>query len=182
MHHVLCIIRPNNHCDSKTHDYRAFRHLNWEIETMKAAATSYHAHEKRDFLAVRELWSLVTLSPPIPRIQNGPGPARPDNLSRLVPPSVNQKNIPKQNRRSSQSLSGRQRPYEKRRQVNPPRRSRNIGRRRGRTGRKERALSINPRFQKNQNPRQRITGKKPDQNGAKEKAPFPNLVREILKS
>lgn len=149
----------------------------------KVPAAFCHARQKRDLVIVSEQRHFVTLSRPILRIQNGP--ARPENLSRQVPSLANQMNISKQNRRLSRRLSrspsGRRLLYEKRRPINPPRRSRSIGRRRGRTGRKERTLSINPRSLKNPNPKRKITGKKQDPNGAKEKAPSPNLLQEILK-
>lgn len=149
----------------------------------KVPAAFCHARQKRDLVIVSEQRHFVTLSRPILRIQNGP--ARPENLSRQVPSLANQMNISKQNRRLSRRLSrnpsGRRLLYEKKRPINPPRRSRSIGRRRGRTGRKERTLSINPRSLKNPNPKRKITGKKQDPNGAKEKAPSPNLLQEILK-
>lgn len=149
----------------------------------KVPAAFGHARQKRDLVIVSEQRHFVTLSRPILRIQNGP--ARPENLSRQVPSLANQMNISKQNRRLSRRLSrspsGRRLLYEKRRPINPPRRSRSIGRRRGRTGRKERTLSINPRSLKNPNSKRKITGKKQDPNGAKEKAPSPNLLQEILK-
>lgn len=121
------------------------------------------------------------LSRPVPRIQNGL--ARPGNTSRLVRLLENRKNIPKQNRRlsrrQSRSPNGRLLLCERRIQINPRRHSRSIGRRRGRTGRKERVRSINPKYPTNQNPKGRTTGKKLDQNGAKEKVQSPNQVLKI---